>query len=68
MRAAGIGVNVHYLPVHLQPYYLDLGFSAGDYPIAEGYASRILSLPLFPTMTDEMQDTVVAALRRSLVP
>lgn len=66
MRAAGIGVNVHYIPVHLQPYYRDLGFAPGDFPVAEAYYSRALTLPLYAGMTDDQQDAVVAALRDAL--
>jgi dTDP-4-amino-4,6-dideoxygalactose transaminase len=66
LRAAGIGVNVHYIPVHLQPYYRDLGFAAGDFPQAEAYYAQTISLPLFPAMTDEQQDFVVDQLRRLL--
>jgi UDP-4-amino-4,6-dideoxy-N-acetyl-beta-L-altrosamine transaminase len=66
MRAAGIGVNVHYIPVHLQPYYRDLGFAAGDFPQAEAYYAQAISLPLFPAMTDEQQDFVADQLRRLL--
>jgi UDP-4-amino-4,6-dideoxy-N-acetyl-beta-L-altrosamine transaminase len=66
LRAAGIGVNVHYIPVHLQPYYRDLGFAAGDFPQAEAYYAQAISLPLFPAMTDEQQDFVVDQLRRLL--
>ena len=66
MRAAGIGVNVHYIPVHTQPYYKNLGFKWGDFPAAEAYYNRALSLPLFPRMTFEQQDRVVAELRARL--
>lgn len=66
LRAAGIGVNVHYIPVHLQPYYRDLGFAAGDFPQAEAYYAQAISLPLFPAMTDEQQDFVADQLRRLL--
>jgi dTDP-4-amino-4,6-dideoxygalactose transaminase len=66
LRAAGIGVNVHYIPVHLQPYYRDLGFAAGDFPQAEAYYAQAISLPLFPAMTDEQQDSVADQLRRLL--
>lgn len=64
LRAAGIGVQVHYLPVHRHPYYRDLGFAAGDFPVAEDYAARTLSLPLYPGLDDAGQDAVVAALRQ----
>ncbi len=66
LRAAGIGVNVHYIPVHTQPYYRQLGFKRGDFPVAEAYSDRCLSLPLHPGLTDADQDAVVAALSRVL--
>lgn len=62
MRKAGIGVNVNYIPVHLQPYYRDLGFKKGDFPQAEAYYEATLTLPLFASMTESQQDQVVAAL------
>jgi UDP-4-amino-4,6-dideoxy-N-acetyl-beta-L-altrosamine transaminase len=67
LRAAGIGVNVHYIPVHLQPYYRELGFAPGDFPQAEAYYASALTLPLYPAMTDADQDAVVAALRGALL-
>ncbi|WP_038035697.1 UDP-4-amino-4,6-dideoxy-N-acetyl-beta-L-altrosamine transaminase [Thermopetrobacter sp. TC1] len=63
MRASGIGVQVHYIPVHLQPHYRRLGFGPGLFPAAESYYERAMSLPLFPTMTDADQDQVIDALR-----
>lgn len=66
MRDAGIGVNLHYTPVHLQPYYRDLGFTPGHCPEAERYANDALTLPLYPGLTETMQDEVVDALRRCL--
>lgn len=66
LRSREIGVNVHYLPVHLQPYYRDLGFRPGDFPVAEEYSAGAITLPLFPAMTDEQQDEVVAALHEVL--
>jgi UDP-4-amino-4,6-dideoxy-N-acetyl-beta-L-altrosamine transaminase len=62
LRDAGIGVNVHYIPIHTQPYYRKLGFQRGEFPNAERYYSRALSLPLHPSMTDEQQDWVVRQL------
>jgi UDP-4-amino-4,6-dideoxy-N-acetyl-beta-L-altrosamine transaminase len=64
LRAAGVGVNLHYIPLHLQPYYRDLGFAEGDFPQAERYYAEAISLPLFPLLTDEQQDYVVEQLRR----
>jgi dTDP-4-amino-4,6-dideoxygalactose transaminase len=66
LRAAGIGVNLHYIPVHLQPYYRDLGFAQGDYPQAERYYAEAISLPMFPSLGDEQQDYVVGQLQRLL--
>ncbi|MBU1538691.1 MAG: UDP-4-amino-4,6-dideoxy-N-acetyl-beta-L-altrosamine transaminase [Alphaproteobacteria bacterium] len=66
LRESGIGVNVHYIPVHLQPYYRAMGFAPGDYPEAERYYAEAISLPLFPAMTDMMQDQVVAATKSAL--
>lgn len=66
LREAGIGVNVHYIPVHLQPYYRAMGFEPGDYPEAERYYAEAISLPLYPTMSEAQQDQVVAALRSAV--
>lgn len=66
LRADGIGVNVHYIPVHLQPCYRDLGFKPGDYPQAERYYAAAISIPLFSGMTDAQHAAVVAALARAL--
>lgn len=68
LRADGIGVNVHYIPVHTQPFYRALGFSTGDYPQAERYYAEAISLPMYPTLTEQQQDMVVAALQRALTP
>lgn len=63
LRAENIGVNVHYLPVHLHPYYREaFGTSAGMCPVAESAYERILSLPIFPTMTDDDVEDVIEAL------
>lgn len=63
LRAANIGVNVHYIPVHLQPYYKsNLSFKEGDFPQAEAYYSQAISLPMFPEMTEEQQDYIVQTL------
>lgn len=67
LRAAGIGVNVHYIPVHLQPYYRELGFAEGDFPEAERYYAEAISLPLFPLLSEAQQDQVVEQLRRLLL-
>jgi len=66
LRASGIGVNVHYMPVHLQPYYRALGFHEGQFPEAEAYGADAITLPLYPAMTDAQQDEVVGALKAAL--
>jgi UDP-4-amino-4,6-dideoxy-N-acetyl-beta-L-altrosamine transaminase len=66
LRSAGIGVNLHYIPVYLQPYYQDLGFSEGYCPNAEKYYSRAISLPMFSGLTDEEQDWVVTQLIKAI--
>ncbi|MDA8735027.1 UDP-4-amino-4,6-dideoxy-N-acetyl-beta-L-altrosamine transaminase [Porticoccaceae bacterium] len=66
LRNAGIGVNVHYIPVHTQPYYKAMGFDWGDFPISERYYQSALSLPMFSDLTFDEQDYVVNELRESL--
>lgn len=66
MRAAGIQVNVHYIPVHLQPYYRSLGFARGDFPASERFYEQAISLPLFFGLTEAAQDRVCAVLNESL--
>lgn len=63
LRVAQIGVNVHYIPIHIQPFYTRLGFRRGDFPAAERYYERAISLPLFPAMTEAQQAKVVETLR-----
>lgn len=65
LRAQGILVNLHYIPVHTQPYYQKMGFKAGDFPQAESYYAEAISIPMYPTMTEAQQDEVVAALREA---
>jgi dTDP-4-amino-4,6-dideoxygalactose transaminase len=66
LRAAGIGVNVHYIPVHLQPDYRRLGFEAGQFPVSEAYYSQCVTLPMFAGLSDSDQARVVQALRESV--
>lgn len=66
LREAGIGVNLHYMPVHTQPYYRQLGFKLGDFPEAERYYQEAISLPMFPLLTHEDQDRVVAVLGKAV--
>lgn len=66
MRADGIGVNVHYIPVHLQPFYRRRGFRPGDFPEAEAYYAEALTIPLYAMLTEAEQDTVVETLARAI--
>ncbi|MES2353789.1 MAG: UDP-4-amino-4,6-dideoxy-N-acetyl-beta-L-altrosamine transaminase [Pseudomonadota bacterium] len=66
LRAAGIGVNLHYIPVHTQPYYQALGFKSGMFPEAERYYREAISLPMYASLSDQDQDHVIAALHRIL--
>ena len=66
LREQGIGVNLHYIPVHTQPYYRELGFKSGDFPAAEAYYAEAISLPMYPTMTPALQDEVVSTVERAL--
>jgi UDP-4-amino-4,6-dideoxy-N-acetyl-beta-L-altrosamine transaminase len=59
LREHQIFAQVHYIPVHLMPFYRKLGWKKGDFPLAEGYYEHCLSLPMFPTLTDEEQDFVI---------
>lgn len=63
LRELGIGVNLHYIPVHTQPYYERMGFKPDDFPQSQSYYQEAISIPMFQTMTDEQQDEVIAALR-----
>jgi len=67
LRENDIGVNLHYIPVHTQPYYKALGFKQGQFPIAESYYTDAISIPLFHTMTQEQQNRVVSVLTEALV-
>jgi len=66
LRGGGVGVNVHYIPVHLQPDFAQFGFREGDLPVAEDYYRRALSLPMVPGLTEEQRCRVVGLLRGAL--
>ena len=66
LRAQNIGVNVHYIPVHTQPYYAKLGFKQGDFPHAESYYAQAISLPLYYDLSEASQAQVVDALKIAL--
>lgn len=66
MRKSGIGVNVHYIPIHLQPFYANLGFKSGDFPESEKYYMEALSLPMYPTLTIEQIEYIAGKLGQAL--
>lgn len=66
LRSQGVGVNIHYIPVHLQPYYRNIGFKVGDFPVSEDYYSRAISIPLHAGLTDAEQEMTATALRDAL--
>lgn len=66
MKAKGVCLNLHYIPVHTQPYYKNLGFKHGDFPFSEKYYEEAFTLPLYYSLTDEQQDCVVSALKEVL--
>ena len=66
LRDQGIGVNLHYIPVHTQPYYQNMGFKVGDFPESERYYQEAISLPMFHMMTEDQQNEVVRVLSKLL--
>lgn len=67
LREANINVNLHYIPVHMQPYYQKQGFCEGDFPVSEQYYREAITLPLFSGMTNEQQDYIIETLRKVLL-
>jgi UDP-4-amino-4,6-dideoxy-N-acetyl-beta-L-altrosamine transaminase len=67
LREGGVGVNLHYIPVHLQPFYRNLGFKPGDCPEAEKYYRGAITLPMFPRMTEDELNCVIAEVRKVLL-
>lgn len=66
LRKAEIAVNLHYIPIHIQPYFAQMGFKRGDFPESERYYAEAISLPMYPRLTDQQQDKVVEVLRTTL--
>ena len=66
LTAQGIGVGLHYIPVHLQPFYQRMGFTEGDFPKAESYYQQAITLPLYPTLNHQQQEQVISALTEAL--
>jgi UDP-4-amino-4,6-dideoxy-N-acetyl-beta-L-altrosamine transaminase len=67
LRGQGIGVNLHYIPVHRQPYYQLLGFKPGDYQEAERYYAEAISLPMYFGLTEDQQNKVIESIRKAIV-
>ena len=67
LREKGIGVNVHYIPVHTQPYYENIGFKQGDFPEAESYYASAISLPMYPDLTQMQIEYIYQTLKEILV-
>ena len=61
-----IGVNVHYIPVHLHPYYKNLGFRKGDFPVAEDYYETAISIPLYSELTNAQQEYIAERLQNNI--
>ena len=66
MRKKKIGVNLHYIPVHTQPYYKKIGFKKGDFPEAENYYNKAISLPMYPSLLPKEQNRVIKSLKECL--
>lgn len=66
LRASDIIVNLHYIPVHTQPFYQKMGFKAGDFPQAEQYYREAISIPMYPTLTDSQLEYVALSIRNAL--
>ena len=66
MKAKGVCLNLHYIPVHTQPYYQNLGFKNGDFPVSEKYYKEAFTLPLYYSLTNEQQEYIVNSLKEVL--
>ena len=66
MRDKGVGVNLHYIPVHIHPYYQAMGFKTGDFHEAEKYYREAISIPIFHSLTNHQQDLVIRAITEVL--
>ena len=66
MKERGIALNLHYIPVHRQPYYENLGFRQGDFPHSEKYYEEAFTLPLYCSLTDAEQEQIVNCLQEIL--
>ena len=62
LRELGVGVNLHYIPVHLQPYYENIGFRKGDFPLSENYYTKAISIPIYPQLEEQKQKHVINSI------
>ena len=68
LREKGVGSQVHYIPIHLQPYYQDkYGYKKGDYPVSEDYYKEALAIPLYPGMSDDDVEKVTGSVKEILL-
>ena len=65
-RKSGIGVNLHYLPIHLHPYYQNLGFKAGDFPESENYSREAMTIPLYVDLHQNIQNKIIKLINKSI--
>ena len=65
-RKAGIGVNLHYLPIHLHPYYQKLGFKSGDFPESEKYSKEAMTIPLYVDLKKNIQIKIIDKINKSI--
>lgn len=66
LQEKGIGVNVHYIPIHVHPFYQQMGFSYGDFPVSENYYEKAITIPLFPSLSADDQYRVIEVLKEVL--
>jgi dTDP-4-amino-4,6-dideoxygalactose transaminase len=67
LRAQGIGVNLHYIPIHTQPYYQKMGYKTYEYPQAMSYYAEAISIPIYVNLSKEQQDIIITALKNELI-
>ena len=67
LKKNDIGINLHYIPVHRQPYYENLGFKKNDFPQAENFHRKVLSIPMYASLQDEQQKYVIEIIKKILI-
>ena len=66
LRKSGIGVQIHYIPIHCQPYYKSIGFTKGDFPNAENYSNRAISIPIYPGLEKKYINMIINTINKNL--